>query len=217
MIDYWLEWMPLLWKGTLTTVQVTVLAAVLALLLAALTGICRLSKFRLIRGLALVYVLTFRGIALLVLLFWIYYVLPYMNIELSKTMAAVLALGLNYGAFGSEIVRSSILAVPQGQWEAARALNMTPAQRMFRIIFPQALVRMIPPFNNLMIELLKASSLLFFIGMADLVQQADILRGLYFQQSTQLYFTLLVIYFILASMISYAARLFERKMSAGRL
>lgn len=217
MFDYWLEWMPLLWKGFVTTVEVTAYSAVLALLLAALTGICRLSKFRLIRGLALVYVLTFRGIALLVLLFWIYYVLPYMNIELSKTLAAVIALALNYGAFGSEIVRSSILAVPQGQWEAARALNMTPAQRMIRVIFPQALIRMIPPFNNLMIELLKASSLLYFIGLADLVHQSNVLRSLYYPQTTQIYLILLVIYFIMASIISYGFRLLERKWSAGRL
>ncbi|GBF73345.1 ectoine/hydroxyectoine ABC transporter permease subunit EhuC [Paenibacillus sp. 598K] len=217
MFDYWLQWMPLLWKGLVTTVEVTAYSAVLALLLAVLTGICRVSRFRVIRGLALLYVLTFRGIALLVLLFWIYYVLPYMDIELSKTMAAVLALGLNYGAFGSEIVRSSILAVPQGQWEAAKALNMRPFERMFRIIFPQALIRMIPPFNNLMIELLKASSLLYFIGLADLVHQSNVLRGLYLQQTTQIYLTLLIIYFILASIISYAFRLLERRWSAGRL
>ncbi|GGF96512.1 ectoine/hydroxyectoine ABC transporter permease subunit EhuC [Paenibacillus abyssi] len=211
------EWIPLLWEGTVITAQVTLLSAIVTLLLAAVTGIMRLSKFKIIRGISYIYVLIFRGVSLLVLLFWVYYALPLMGVELSKMTSAVLAIGLNFGAFGAEIVRSSILAVPKGQWEAAQALNLTPTQRMFRVIFPQALVRMLPPFNNLMIELLKATSLIYFITLTDLTYQAMILRSLYLPQTAQIFGLLLLIYFIMASIISMIARMLERKLSAGRM
>ncbi|MBD2845656.1 ectoine/hydroxyectoine ABC transporter permease subunit EhuC [Paenibacillus sp. IB182496] len=213
----WMEWAPLLWKGLVTTVQVALLSGVVALFLAVLTGICRLSKYKLIRGIAYVYVMLFRGVSLLVLLFWVYFSLPALGIEFSAISAAVLAFGLNYGAFGSEIVRSSILAVPKGQWEAALALNLTPAQRMFRIILPQAVVRMLPPINNLMIELLKATSLVSFITLADLTFQSQILRGQFFGNTIELFTIVLILYFILSSCITLVARLLERKLSAGRM
>ncbi|RXZ84289.1 ectoine/hydroxyectoine ABC transporter permease subunit EhuC [Paenibacillaceae bacterium] len=217
MSSTWMDWVPLLREGLATTVQVTALSAIVALILAAVAGLCRLSKYKLVRGITYTYVLIFRGVSLLVLLFWVYFALPLIGIEFSKMAAAVLAIGLNYGAFGSEIVRSSIMAVPKGQWEAAQALNLTPMQRMTRVIFPQALVRMIPPFNNLLIELLKATSLIYFITMTDLTYQAHVLRGLYFPQTAEIYGLLLIMYFILAAVISLAARLLERKLSAGRM
>lgn len=206
----------MLWRGLIVTIEVTVLSAVVALMLAVVVGICSVSKYRAIRGLAYGYVLLFRGVSLLILLFWAYFALPLMNIELTKLAAAVLAIGFNYGAFGAEIVRSSILVVPKGQWEAAQALNLTPIQRMVRIIFPQALIRMLPPFNNLMIELLKATSLIYFITLADLTYQASVLRGLYLPQTAQIYALLLIIYFVLAKCISILSRQLERKLSAGR-
>lgn len=215
-ITLWLDWVPLLWKGLVITIEVTVLSAIVALLLAVVAGICSISKYRAIRGLASCYVLLFRGVSLLILLFWAYFALPLLNVELTKLAAAVLAIGLNYGAFGAEIVRSSILAVPKGQWEAAQALNLTPAQRMLRVILPQALIRMLPPFNNLMIELLKATSLIYFITLADLTYQASVLRGIYLPQTAQIYALLLLIYFVLAKCISVISRLLERKLSAGR-
>lgn len=104
----------------------------------------------------MVYVEIFRGTSLLIQLFWIYFALPMvLDIRMSAMTAAILALGLNYGAYGSEVVRSSILAIPKGQIEASIALNMTPFQRMRRIIFPQAWTMMLPGFGNLQIELLK--------------------------------------------------------------
>lgn len=217
MASMWLEWLPLLGEGLLITLQVTALGAVVALACAFAAGLCLISSLRLVRGLSYAYTQFFRGVSLLVLLFWMYFVLPFLGIELSKLAAAVLAIGLNYGAFGAEIVRSSIRAVPQGQWEAATALNFTPAQRMLNIVFPQALIRMLPPLNNLMIELLKATSLIYFITLTDLTYQAMILRSLYLPQTAQLFGLLLMIYFILASLISLLARLLERKLAAGRM
>ncbi|MBJ6362327.1 ectoine/hydroxyectoine ABC transporter permease subunit EhuC [Paenibacillus sp. GCM10012307] len=217
MISKWLEWMPLMWEGLLITLEVTFLSAIVALIIAVAAGLCRLSRLQWLRGLAYVYMLLFRGVSLLVLLFWVYFVLPFLGIELSKLAAAVLAIGLNYGAFGAEIVRSSILAVPKGQWEAAQALNFTSAQRMIRVVFPQALIRMLPPLNNLMIELMKATSLIYFITLTDLTYQAMILRSLYLPQTAQIFGLLLVLYFVIASVISLLARMLERKLTAGRM
>ncbi len=217
MASMWLEWLPLMGEGLLVTIQVTMLGAIVSLVCALAAGLCLMSRHALVKGLAYVYVQFFRGVSLLVLLFWMYFVLPFLGIELSKLAAAVLAIGLNYGAFGAEIVRSSIKAVPRGQWEAATALNFTPAQRMLRVVFPQALIRMLPPMNNLMIELLKATSLIYFITLTDLTYQAMILRSLYLPQTAQLFGLLLVLYFILASLISLLARLLERKLAAGRM
>ncbi|WP_028559897.1 ectoine/hydroxyectoine ABC transporter permease subunit EhuC [Paenibacillus pinihumi] len=217
MVSKWLEWLPLMWEGLLITLQVTFLSAIVALIIAGAAGLCRISRLKWLRGLSYTYMLLFRGISLLVLLFWVYFVLPFLGIELSKMAAAVLAIGLNYGAFGAEIVRSSILAVPKGQWEAAQALNFTSAQRMIRVVFPQALIRMLPPMNNLMIELLKATSLIYFITLTDLTYQAMILRSLYLPQTAQIFGLLLILYFIIASVISLLARLLERKLTAGRM
>ena len=112
--------------------------------------------------------------------------------------AGVLAIGLNYGAYGSEIVRSSIFAVPKGQTEASIALNMTPWQRMRYIIIPQAMMRMIPPFGNLSIELLKGTSLVSFIALNDLTYEALTLRNYYLGDAFA--FLTLLLYFILSSL-----------------
>lgn len=211
-----LEWAPLLYQGLLITLQVTLLAAIVSLLLAFAAGLCRISRSGILRGVALVYTQVFRSMSLLILLFWAYFALPLLGVSLSKMAAAVLAIGLNYGAFGAEIVRSALLAVPKGQWEAAQALNFSRWQRMRTIIFPQAVVRMLPPMANLMIELLKATSLIYFITLADLTYQASVLRSLYLPDTVQIYGVLLVVYFILAQLIAGLARLLERRLSAGR-
>ncbi|MFC5651077.1 ectoine/hydroxyectoine ABC transporter permease subunit EhuC [Paenibacillus solisilvae] len=216
MKSVWSDMFPLLLEGAKITIQVTALSAIVALLLAASSGLCRMSRFAVARGIARVYVDLFRASSLLVLMFWIYFALPFVGIELNKLTAAVLAIGLNYGAYGSEIVRSAILAVPTGQQEAAVALNLTPAQRMWRVMIPQAIVRMLPPFGNLLIELLKSTSLVYFITLTDLCYQAMILRNNYYPWTPQIFGLLLIIYFILSACITVTIRLLERKYAAWR-
>jgi len=213
----WSDLLPAFFRGTWITLQITVESVALALLVAIVTGIARLSRYRIIRAAAAVYVEVFRGTSLLVQLFWLYFALPmFMNVQLSSGAAAVLALTLNYGAYGSEVVRSSILAVPAGQTEAAIALNMTPYQRMRRVIFPQALVRMLPAFGNLQIELLKGTSLVYFITLADLTYEGMILRSYDASSTTEIFVLLLIFYFILAHVLNSAVRWFERRAAAGR-
>lgn len=209
--------LPLLLEGAKVTVLVAVLAGFVAFAAAVTAGLCKLSRWWAVRTATSVYVELFRGTSLLVQLFWLYFALPFLGVELPKLLAAVLAVGLNYGAYGSEIVRSSILAVPKGQWEAATALNMTPYERMMRIIFPQAFVRMLPPFGNLMIELIKSTSLVYFITLADLTYQAMLLRNNYYPMTPYIFALLLLFYFVIAYSVSLCTRWAERKAAAGRV
>jgi len=186
--------------GTLTTIALTILAALLAVAIAVVAGLMRLSGNVLVRGTATVYIEIFRGTSLLVQLYWIFFVLPLFGISFEKFTAGFVAVGMNLGAYGAELVRGAILAVPRGQWEAALALNMSPLQRMRRIIMPQALVIMLPPWGNLLIELLKGTALVALISVADIMFMARNINNTTFL-SAQAFGTALVIYYILARFI----------------
>ncbi|MDU4695468.1 MAG: ectoine/hydroxyectoine ABC transporter permease subunit EhuC [Paenibacillus sp.] len=217
MPESWIDFIPTLLEGAKITVTVALLATILAVGFAFISGLMSLSRWRLIRWISSIYVEVFRGTSLLVQLFWLYFALPFAGIELPKLLAAVLAVGLNFGAYGSEVVRSAILAVPKGQWEAAVALNMTPWQRMSHIILPQAALRMLPPFGNLLVELIKSTSLVYFITMADLTYQAMVLRNNYISWTSEILLLLLLMYLAMASLVSFGIRVWERKWSEGRM
>lgn len=187
-------------SGTLVTVLLTVLATVLAVAIALTAGLMRMAPNLLIRGVATVYIEIFRGTSLLVQLYWIFFVLPLFGITFDKFTAGFVAVGMNLGAYGAELVRGAILSVPRGQWEAALALNMSPAKRMLRVILPQALLIMLPPWGNLLIELLKGTALVALIAVADLMFQVKQINGTTFL-SAQSFGTALVIYYILARFI----------------
>ncbi|HHY90659.1 MAG TPA: amino acid ABC transporter permease, partial [Clostridiales bacterium] len=138
-----------------------------------------------------------------------------LGLRLPPMLAGILALGLNAGAYGSEIVRSSILAIPKGQEEAGIALNMNPRQRMWRIILPQAFVMMLPAFGNLQIELLKGTALVSLITLSDLTYQAMVLNASTLR-TTEIFSLLLVMYFLIAWPLTQGIRLLEKKLSAGR-
>lgn len=198
------------------TLATTVLAALLALVLGFIGGLMRLSKNRFVRFIATVYIELFRGTSLLVQLFWIYFVLPMFGITMSALTAAVLAIGLNYGAYTSEVVRSGIQSVDEGQTEAGIALNMSRIQRMKRIILPQAFVLMLPNLGNQLIELFKSTSLVALITLADLTYQADVLNATTLQ-TTEIYSALLVIYFVLAWPMTKGISVLERKLTEGKV
>ena len=183
--------------GAFVTVQQTLLASVIAVLIALGVGMMRLSANSLVHGTATVYIEVFRGTSLLVQLFWIFFVLPLFGITLEKFTAGFLAVGMNLGAYGAEVVRGAIQAVPRGQYEAALALNLSPAQRMRRIILPQALLIMLPPWGNLFIELLKATALVALISVTDLMFQAKQINGYTFL-SVEAFGSALVIYYVMA-------------------
>ncbi len=184
-------------SGTLVTVALTVLSALLAMAVALVAGLLRLSPNAILRGIATIYIEIFRGTSLLVQLYWIFFVLPLFGVTLEKFTAGFVAVGMNLGAYGAELVRGAILAVPKGQWEAALALNLSPAKRMIRIILPQAVLIMLPAWGNLLIELLKGTALVALISVTDLMFQVKQINGTTFL-SAQSFGTALVIYYILA-------------------
>lgn len=206
--------LPTLLRGLSTTILLTVYGASLALVVAVFTGILRASPFFIVRALSGFYVEVFRGTSILVQMFWIFFVLPLppFNLTLTPFQAGVMALGLNVGAYGAEVVRGAIQAIPRGQIEAAIALNMTRTLMMRRIILPQAMVRILPPFGNLLIELLKATSLASLITLADVTFQAQTLRqSVGVARITEIFTLLLVLYFLIAYPLTLGVRWIESR------
>lgn len=215
--------MSLLWQarhlfmeGTLVTVALTVLAGALAVVMAFIAGLARLSPLRIVRAVAAVYVEVFRGVSLLVQLFWLYFVLPFFGVRLDPFTTAVIGLGLCNGAYGAEIVRGAILAVPRGQYEAATALNYGTWDRYRRLVLPQAVPLMLPPLGNLSIELLKATALVSLITIQDLSFQALTLRQTT-MRTLEPFTAILLIYFVLAMLLSGFFRLLERWFDPAQL
>lgn len=204
--------LPALLRGLATTIQLTLAGATLALVVAIIAGVARASRNVIVRAVTGFYIEIFRGTSVLVQMFWIFFVLPLppFNVDLTALQAGILALGLNVGAYGAEVVRGAIGAIDKGQIEASIALNMSPGLRMRRVILPQAMVRILPPFGNLLIELLKATSLASLITLSDITFQALSLRQTV-GRTTEVFGVLLVIYFLLAYPLTLGVRWLERQ------
>lgn len=210
----WAGYIQLILEGALVTIQLTILGSALALVMAFLAGLGRLSHFFAIRALATAYIEFFRGTSIFVQLFWVYFVLPLFGISLDQLWAGVLALGLNVGAYGAEVVRGAIRSIGKEQYEACVALNLTRWQGMRHIVIPQALIVMLPTFGNNAIELLKATAIVSLISLADMTFQAQVVR----QQTGNTaipFITILILYFTMASTISWGIRKFERRLTRG--
>ncbi|MEU1468946.1 ectoine/hydroxyectoine ABC transporter permease subunit EhuC [Streptomyces sp. NPDC005761] len=202
--------LPQLRSGLWVTLQATVLGALLALFLSFVLGLMSISRQLISRGVSRVVVEFFRGTSLYVQLFWFYYAMPPLTgYELTPLLCGVVAFGLNYGAYGAEVVRGAINSVPRAQYEAAVALNMTPLHRMRKVILPQAWVQMIPSFTNLLIQLLKCTPLLWLISAADLMTAIEKLRSRT-GETLAAYVTLLACYFVLAYALTLLMNLLER-------
>lgn len=210
----WSGYLSLILQGAVVTVQLAVMGGVLALIMAFIAGLGRVSRFAALRWLATAYIEFFRGTSIFVQLFFAYFVLPFAGISLTPLQAGVLALGLNVGAYAAEVVRGAIQSVGREQYEACVALNLSPWQCMRRVILPQALLIMLPTFGNNAIELLKATSVVSLISLADMTFQANIVRS---QTGNTLipFATILVLYFIFAMIIAFSVRALERRMARG--
>lgn len=201
--------------GLWITLQVTFFSALLALAVSFSIGMLRTNRLWIVRFLSGAYFEIFRGASALVVLFWFAFAFPLMfGYQLVPMYAGVLALGLTYGAYGSEVVRGALAAVPQAQREAGIALSFTPLQRLRRIEIPQAWPEMVPPFNNLTIELLKGTALVSVISVSDLAFAGNVIR-LSTNESAPVYTMLLVIYFVVAFTITRGMRVVERHAKKG--
>lgn len=210
-----------LMEGLVVTLQVLAGSVILGTLLSLFFGIGRLSTRAWVRRGSSVYVEFARGASAIILLFWMFYALPILfGIQgWSPMVAGILALGLNMGAYGAEIVRGAVLSVPKGQTEASIALNLTSTQRLRHVVLPQAVPVILPPYGNLVIEVMKGTALVSLITLSDLAFEVQKLRvnSVVLSESATtpvLYLNVLIIYFILAFFIDRLFKVAERKSAA---
>ncbi|MBF0278864.1 MAG: ectoine/hydroxyectoine ABC transporter permease subunit EhuC [SAR324 cluster bacterium] len=201
-------------EGAEMTLKLVVTSMVLSVIIAFAAGIGRLSPLFPVRWMSIIYVEIFRGTSALVQLFWLFYVLPLFGPKIEPFTAGVLGVSLNIGAYAAIVVEASIRAVPKGQYEAAIAINMSNFNRMRRIILPQAIRIMIPPFGNLAIQLFKLTALVSFIGISDLTYMAYQLNQTTYL-TVQVFTIVLFCYFTIGLCISIGMKLLEQRYSRG--
>jgi polar amino acid transport system permease protein len=206
--------LPGLLEGSWITIQITLGGCLLAVVAAFIAALLKLYGPWPLRWLAIAYVELFRGTSALVQLFWLFFVLPRFGLTMEPLTVAILALGLNVGAYGAEVGRGAVTAVPRGQWEGTVALNMSRIQALRHIILPQAVVAMIPPWGNLFIELLKATALVSLITISDLAFKAQEMNSTTYR-TVEIFSVVLVIYLALAMLITIAMQQLERIASRG--
>ena len=204
--------------GLTPTIELTIGGILLATVMSFVAGLANLARPVWVRVIVRIYVEGWRGTSELVQLFWIYFALPLLlGLQIVPIWAGIIVLGLNHGAYGAEIVRGAVGSVAREQYEGAVALNFTPAQRMYRVILPQAVVEMIPSFGTLFIQLLKATSIVSLITVPELTYQAkQILIPVFSGQKTLILLMVLVMYLILSIIITIVMRWLER-LAARRI
>lgn len=200
--------LPALLTGSVVTIKVSVLAALVFFAAALVAGLGRASRLPPVRWISIIYIEIFRGTSLLVQLFWLFYVLPEFGILLSPMMAAVLGIGLNYGAYGAEIFRGSLAAVGRSQLEAATALNLSEFRRTVRIVLPQAIIIMIPGFSNMTIELVKATSIVSAVTLTD-ITYASVQQNQLYYRTGEIFLITIILYYSLTQILRFGANMLE--------
>ncbi|CAH2795413.1 MAG: ABC transporter, permease protein (cluster 3, basic aa/glutamine/opines) [uncultured Paraburkholderia sp.] len=191
-------------RASWLTLQVTLLAFVLAMLLGLLTALASASSVRLLRGMASVYIEAIRNTPVLLQIFIVFFGLPSLGITLNAYTAGVIALGVNVGAYLAEVFRAGIQSVPRGQLEAASILGLERSQIFMEVVLPQAARAVYPAIVNNLIQLLLGTSLLSAIALPELSGTATVINArtlLYIQTFT----ITLIIYLFLSNVLSWAA------------
>ncbi|HSO07995.1 MAG TPA: ectoine/hydroxyectoine ABC transporter permease subunit EhuD [Pelomicrobium sp.] len=194
--------LPELGKGLVVTVQATLGGMAVALTLGLAAALARRSRRRWIAwpaGLAVEFV---RSTPLLVQLYFLYYVLPAAGVQFSALTTGVVALGVHYAAYCSEVYRAGLEAVPRGQWEAATALNLTRWQTYRRVVLPQAIPPVVPALGNYLVAMFKDTPLLSAITVLELLQRAKIIGAETFRYVEPL--TLVGLLFLAVSLVAAA-------------
>jgi polar amino acid transport system permease protein len=210
-----IAFLPILLKGAVVTVQVTVLSFVLSSVIGLALALMRLSPVRAVSTIGASIVNVIRGLPIIVQLFYIYFVLPDIGIQLSAFQAGVIGLGIAYSAYQAENFRAGIEAVDAGQHEAARALGMRGALVMRRVILPQAFRIALPPYGNTLVMMLKDSSLVSTITVAEMTRAGQLIASSTFQNMT-VYTLVALLYLLMSLPLVYGLRRLERRMGAGR-
>jgi polar amino acid transport system substrate-binding protein len=214
-IELYRKILPLLLKGALTSIEVSIVSMMLAILFGLLLALMRLYGNSAMALISQSIVEVLRGTPLLIQLYLIFFGLPYLGIHLTPFWAAVIGLGMNYGAYEAENYRAGIEAVPHTQLEAAQALALSPVQRFIYVLFPQAYRIILPPMTNDFISLIKDSSLVSVITMVELTTVYSQLASTYFDH-LGLGILVAIIYFLLGYPFVRIARKLEKNMKKKR-
>lgn len=208
--------LPQLLKGAAVTLQVAALTAGIALVLSFAVAFLRMAPWRVVRGVATAYVEVLRGTSAIVQLFYLFFILPAFGISMGPLTTAVVGLAMNMSAYGSEVVRAGLTAVPRRQFEAAEALALDRVQTYRLVVIPQAIVIMMPSFGNLLIELVKATSLVSLITLTELTfsgRQMVVTTG----RSFEVWGLVLLLYFVMSYPLTWLVRLAERRAARFRV
>lgn len=166
--------MPQVLEGFKVTIEIFVMTLILSIPLGVIIALGRISRIRILKSITGAYVLILRGTPLLLQILFIFFGLPLLNISIPRFPAAILAMVLNYGAYFGEIFRAGILSIDKGQFEGAEVLGLSKKDTFFRIIMPQALKRIFPPVANEVVTLVKDTSLVYVVGLDELLKVAKI-------------------------------------------
>lgn len=202
---------PALFWGATVTLKVTVLSIVIGLIIGVVAGLARVWPNTFLRTVSNVYIELIRGTPLLVQIFLVYFGLPTLGLNLDPFVAGIIAMGINSGAYVGEIVRGGIESISQGQMEAALSLGMTWWQAMYYVILPQAFARILPPLGNEFIALLKDSSLVSTIAIAELTRTGQIIITRTFK-SFEIWSGVALFYFFMTYAISRAVKYSEQRL-----
>ena len=212
------DWLWEMGLASLATLQLMFVSFWLACAIGMVVALVRMSPFRILQHLAKLYIGFFRGVPVLVILYWIYFALPEMGYEfliISSYTAAVLGLGIHGGAFMAEIFRSGIESLHRGQMEAALSVGMTPAKAMTYIILPQAIRVVLPPIANYAVGLLKETALCSIIAAPELMLRAKDLASSSFLPM-HAFVMAAVFYYIMSFPMMRAVEYLEIKMGTGQ-
>lgn len=213
-MDYILEILPYMLDGLKTTLQVFVITALASIPLGFILALLRLSKNRPVSGLVQTYILIMRGTPLLLQLMFVFFGLPIVGITLDRLPAALLAFILNYAAYFAEIFRAGIESIPEGQYEAGRVLGLKESEIFFRVVLPQVVKRVVPPTANELMTLVKDTSLVYVVGIGDMLRAARIASN----RDTTLLPLLLagVLYLAVIAVLTYLLKRLETRLTYYR-
>ncbi|WP_405125036.1 ectoine/hydroxyectoine ABC transporter permease subunit EhuD [Ralstonia pseudosolanacearum] len=214
-IEHAREFLPILLQGAVVTVEVTVLSFLLSSVIGLALALMRLSPVKAVSAAGASIVNIIRGLPIIVQLFYIYFVLPDIGIQLTAFQAGVIGLGIAYSAYQAENFRAGIEAVDPGQREAAQAMGMRGALIMRRVILPQAFRIALPPYGNTLVMMLKDSSLVSTITVAEMTRAGQLIASSTFQNMT-VYTLVALLYLLMSLPLVFGLRRLERRMGAGR-
>lgn len=213
LYDPELAWnsVPVLLEGLKITMIIAFFSMFFALILGIFIGIMSMSKFLFLRIPAKIYISFMRGTPILVFLFILYYGIPVLGVEFrSPIVAAIVGMSMNFAAYNAEVIRSAIMSVPRGQWEASASLQMGYIQTLRRIIIPQATRIALPPTFNIFMDIIKGTSLASIITVQELLYSSRLVAGRTFDSMT-MYITAAIIYWIVCIILGYFQDRLEKR------